>query len=82
MVESGIREDQIFGNPKYSITSMKKQIEIHSWGIIVVDVHEIQYPEEGGSFEEIDDVSHFQQFRSSFLEREIPKSVNISFCRM
>ena len=57
MIEPCIREGEIFPDPEHPVTSMKEEVKVHRWGVVVEAAHQEEHPEESCSFEEIDHVS-------------------------
>ena len=58
-VEFEVREKDVFEYPEYAVRAVEAEVEVHASGVVVEVVHEEDDPEEGESFEGIDDMSKF-----------------------
>jgi len=56
LLEPRIWKDQIFDNPKQTITSMQEEVKVHSGGVVVELVHEKDNPQESQSLESVNNV--------------------------
>lgn len=66
-MEARVRESEILDDPEHAVAAMEHKVEVHASGVIAIELHKEEHPQESSAFEDVDDVSHGDEFRTNCI---------------